>query len=636
MITELLWSPSKEDCLKSNLNKFIEIINTKYHLKINTYEELHEWSVTNLNEFWEETRLYTEIKFEKPHKSVLKKTDKMIETSWFEGATLNIVDRYLRYKDNKIAIKYKTESKKIESLTYKQLEQNVAIFASRLKKIGVTKGDRVAAITTNCPEAIVGFLAAASLGAIWTSCSPDFGEKAILDRFEQIEPKVLIAVNNYQYHGKTFNIQSKVENILKKLIKAVLITIEDINNENFEKKATTDILHIVKENKIDIKLETVKVKFNHPLYILYSSGTTGKPKAIVHSSGGTLLQQLKEHILHNNMKREDNLFYYTTCGWMMWNWLVAALGTGGTITLYDGSPMYPEITSGWDLIEEAGITIFGTSAKFISASEDKKIKFKDTQLKSLRTILSTGSPLLERNFKYIYKDVKKNVQLSSISGGTDIVSCFTLGCSTLPVYKGFLQCRGLGMAVKTINEKGTSVTNQIGELVCTEPSPSMPLYFWNDTNNEKYRKSYFKDNEKIWKHGDYLYIDKTGQCKILGRSDSTLNPGGVRIGTAEIYKAIEEINEIEDSIVVGKKIEGDEHIILFVKLKENKQIDKDTKQKIKECLKTKCSPRHVPRRIHQVNEIPYTLNGKKVEVTVKKFINKEKIENLDSIKNQNH
>jgi len=634
MTNQLLWKPSSKSVQLSNLKQFIDEVNLDYNLNLSSYGDLHEWSVGNIEEFWKKTFLFSKIIYEGEILSVIDDVSKMPGNEWFKGVRLNYAENLLKYNTNCIAIEFYSESNEKITLTYKELRQKVASLSAYLHSIGVEKGDRVAAVIPNIPEAIITMLASSSIGAIWTSCSPDFGVNAILDRFEQVNPKVLLVSDGYTFKGKYFSIDNKVELISDKLVSLTkIISVDYIKKSSFVGKMDKviswhQLINDYKTNQINF----TRLPFNHPLCIMYSSGTTGKPKSMVHSCGGTLLQHLKEHILHVDLKKEDKIFYYTTCGWMMWNWLVSGLSVGSTIVLFDGNPFYPKNTHLLDIANRENISIFGTSAKFIDSIEKNNIiPSKIGDFKKLKAILSTGSPLLGSNFDFIYSKWKRNVQLSSISGGTDIISCFALGNPMLPVYKNELQCIGLGMDVKSYNELGESVFGEKGELVCRKPFPSMPICFWNDTEGELYQKAYFSKHNGVWSHGDYISINKRGGVVIHGRSDSTLNPGGVRIGTSEIYKIVEKDQEVLDSVAIGKMIDGDEKIILFVKV--HRELSEKLKSSIRKNLKINGSPRHVPYKIIQVEDIPYTLNGKKVEVAIKKILNKEEVLNEESIAN---
>ena len=629
-----MWNPSKERIDDSIMISFITYINNNYNLDINNYIELYDWSITQSSNFWESIWKFSEIIHHSEYKQVVDDINKMPGANWFEGSKLNFCENLLRYKDDHIAIRYYREDGNKVFLSYKELYENVAGIASALRSIGIKKGDRVCGYLPNIPEAVIAMLATASIGAIWSSCSPEFGTQGVVDRFKQIEPKIIFASNGYKYGGKVYNNSERIKEIVSQIstIKKVIIipTISDSSLPILSKSIMWE--NFINNLETEINFEILP--FDHPLYIMYSSGTTGLPKSIVHSAGGTLIQHLKELQLHTNVKRSDKIFYFTTCGWMMWNWLVSSLALGATIILYDGNPFYPDGSILHRLSHEWGITIFGTSAKYISSLESAGIKPIETfSFPHLHTILSTGSPLVDNNFDYVYNYWKKDVQLSSISGGTDIISCFALGNPLLPVYKGELQCLGLGMKVESFDKDGKPLINEKGELVCTQAFPSMPIYFWNDKMGKKYNKAYFNTYTKYWHHGDYLKINERGGVKIYGRSDTTLNPNGVRIGTSEIYQIIDRIPKIEDSLVVGQKWKNDERIILFIKLCNNQSLTQDFDNYIKKIIKESCTPRHVPSKIIQVDTIPYTMNGKKVELAVKQIIENKVVDNKESLSN---
>jgi acetoacetyl-CoA synthetase len=536
---------------------------------------------------------------------------------------------------NRPAIHYKSENSKIRTITYKSLYSSVEALSFSLRSIGVKKGDRVAGYISNIPEAIIAMLATSSIGAIWSSTSPDFGVNGVLDRFSQIQPKVLFATSGYSYNGKYYDSLKNIHEITQKIKSLVQVVIINQREENVQKiKIRNSILYKKFISKDPEALIFEQLPFNYPLFVLYSSGTTGLPKSIVHSAGGTLIQHLKEHLFHCDLNRDDNIFYFTTCGWMMWNWLVSSLAVGSAITLYDGSPFYPQKTTLWKMVDELKISIFGTSAKFIEACMNTKLKPQNiSTLKSLRTILSTGSPLIEECFDYVYKDIKEDILLGSISGGTDIISCFALSSPLLPVIRGELQCRGLGMDVYAYDQNQNSLIGEKGELVCCTAFPSMPIYFWNDPDGTKYKKAYFETFKGIWHHGDLISISKTGGVKIYGRSDTTLNPGGVRIGTAEIYRVLSSLSYIEDSLVVGQKWKTDQRIILFVQLKNNAVLGQNLINELKAQISRECSHRHRPSIVLQVAGIPYTMNGKKVELAIKQILDNEPVLNIDALKN---
>ena len=632
MTDEPIWKPSASNLNKTNLTAFQDFVNKKYQLNNSTYSTLHDWSISFPSDFWTTVIEFTELIYEGSLNPAINNNIKMSGVDWFPNMKLNFAQNLLRNNSDNIAIESHREDGVIVKISYKELNRKVISCTKYLKSIGVLPGDRVAAIIPNIAEAITLMLASVNLGAIWTSSSPDFGEDAILERFLQVSPKILVTSDGYTFKGKYFSIDDKVSRIAQKLD-----SVEKIISINYiEQTKITDsrmICYSMLEQFVDIEEhKTTLFDFNHPLYIMYSSGTTGKPKSIVHSSGGTLLQHMKELSLHTNLKEGDKIFYYTTCGWMMWNWLVSSLCIGATVVLYDGNPFYPSPDRLLDIASKSKINIFGTSAKYIDSLKALSIKpSKVSSFPDLQAILSTGSPLTDDSYDYVYSDWKKDVQLSSISGGTDIISCFALGNPNLPVYRGELQCLGLGMDVKSYNNNGESVVSDKGELVCVSPFPSMPIYFWNDENGKKFENTYFSKFNNIWTHGDFISINERGGIRIFGRSDATLNPGGVRIGTAEIYKVVEQVNGIIDSVAVGKRIDSDERIILFVKMKE--EISEQKISLIKKKLKEKCSPKHIPYKIIRVEDIPYTLNGKKIELAVKNLINNEEVLNESSIVN---
>ena len=630
----MLWQPSQLQIDNSQISKFREVVNEKYNLNLADYNNLYDWSISNPEDFWESMWNFGHIISSESYTQICDDIHKMPGATWFSGVKLNFAENLLRFKDDNIAIKFYGESQVYRELTYSQLYNEVEIFATALRNMGVQKGDRVAGFIPNMPEAIIAMLATSSIGAIWSSSSPDFGIKGVLDRFSQIEPKVVIAADGYYFKGKSFDSLKKLRGILTDLPSVEKVVVVKYINEG----EISLIPNAMWWNDFSLptthQLEFEPLPFDYPLYIMYSSGTTGKPKSIVHSAGGTLIQHLKELILHTDLKRNDTIFYFTTCGWMMWNWLVSSLAVGATVVLYDGNPFHPSPNAMLKIADEAKINLFGTSAKFIASLDAEGIKPSQiSNFPHLWAILSTGSPLSDESFEYVYREWKKDVQLSSISGGTDIVSCFALGNPTLPVYRGELQCRGLGMKVESFDNMGNPQVDSQGELVCTQAFPSMPIYFWNDNNGEKYHNAYFNVYDNIWCHGDYVLINEHGGVQIFGRSDATLNPGGVRIGTAEIYQIVENIAGILDSVIVGHSTGNDEEVVLFVKLDANTHLDESLIVDIKSKVRDSCSPRHVPAKILTAPDIPYTINGKKVEVAVKKLIHGKDVTNRDALAN---
>ena len=634
MNDSILWKPSEAYATSSNMFDFLMRIARKHSLAGIDYHALHQWSKNNIGDFWEEIWDYCEIRSSVPYNQVVDDILKMPGAKWFSGARLNFAENLLRRRDDHKALIFYGENSVKKEITYAELFEEVRKVAAGLKKLGVEKGDRVAAFMPNMPETVIGMLAATSIGAIWSSTSPDFGTKGVNDRFSQIEPKVIFAADGYFYKGKAFDTQPKLKEIISGLpsIKHVVLTnyTGQIDLSQMPKSMAWN--DVAAETTEDLVFE--QLPFDHPLYIMYSSGTTGLPKSIVHSAGGTLIQHLKELVLHSNFRSDQTVFYYTTCGWMMWNWFVSALATGATLVLYDGNPFYPSPDALLKMADEEKLAFFGTSAKYIASLESEGVIPKDiSNFENLNIITSTGSPLTNESFHYVYRDWKKDVQLSSIAGGTDIISCFMLGNPIVPVRLGEIQSKGLGMDVDCFSDSGKSLIGEQGELVCKKAFPSMPIYFWNDKTGERYRKAYFETFPGIWTHGDNIVISKHGGITIYGRSDATLNPQGVRIGTAEIYNVVETMEEIEDSVVVGKKEDGDEKVVLFVKMNMGRQLDDELIARIKNNIKTNCSPRHVPSIIMEVPDIPYTINGKKVEVAVKQIIHGLVVKNRDALAN---
>lgn len=637
MSGELLWKPSEERIRKTNMYKFMEAVNRKHGTNFKEYPELYNWSIRNIPEFWANMWDEAGIIASKSYDTVIDDITKMPGAKWFSGSRLNYAQNLLRFRDDKIAIIFKGEAMdEPERITYAQLFEKVSVLARALRNEGIVAGDRVVGFMPNMPETIIAMLAASSIGAIWSSCSPDFGTKGALDRFGQIEPKVLFTASGYSYNGKKFDSLKKISDISSQLSSLPKIVVVPYTDPDPEISSVLNSVHLRDFISIEKcpEIEFEQLPFDHPLYIMYSSGTTGLPKCMVQSAGGILINHIKELKLHTDVLRDDILFYFTTCGWMMWNWMVSALSLGATIILFDGSPMYPDQVALFKLAETEKITIFGTSAKYIDSLMKNGHSLKDKyDLGALKTILSTGSPLSEENFRFVYNNIKKDVCLSSISGGTDLNGCFALGNPMGPVYAGELQCTGLALNVLAYDEEGKPRLSYKGELVCTSPFPSMPLFFWNDPDGKKYHNAYFDVYPGIWRHGDFIEINGHGGVVIYGRSDSTLKPGGVRIGTAEIYSIVEAFDEIEDSLVIGQDWESDVRIILFVKLKGGTKLNEGLIQKIKNAIRTNCSPRHVPAKVITISDIPYTINMKKVEIAVRKIIHGQTVLNRDALKN---
>jgi acetoacetyl-CoA synthetase len=638
---EPMWRPSRDEVDRAQLTRFMR------DNGVADYAALYRWSVDHAEEFWPALWHFCAVVADArpgkdPWDRVLRgagrvappnKTDGPV---WFEGARLNFAENLLKYRDDRAALVFWNELGRQASMTYAELAHHVGRVANGLKSEGVVAGDRVAGFVPNIPEAVIAMLATTSIGAIWSSCSPDFGVNGVLDRFGQIEPKVLFCASSYRYGGSEIDCLGRVAEIAQRIpeVKRIVVVpylrgghIDKIrgavNWEDFGRSAP---------------LEFTRLPFDHPVYIMYSSGTTGLPKCLVHGAGGTLLQHLKEHVLHCDLTRDDRLFYFSTCGWMMWNWLVSGLASGATLMLYDGAPLLRKRPILWDMAAEEKITVFGTSAKWIALAEKEGLRPRDTHdLSSVRAILSTGSPLAPQSYDYIYESVKPNVRLSSVSGGTDIIACFAIGNPIAPVWRGEIQSLALGMDVHVFDESGRTMKTGTGELVCTSPFPSMPVAFWNDLDGSKYRAAYFETYPNTWRHGDWCELTEHGGMIIYGRSDATLNPGGVRIGTAEIYRQVEQLPEVIESIVVAQDVHletgGDTRIVLFVRLGEGVVLDDGLRGRIQKQIRDNASPHHVPKKIIQVADIPRTISGKITELAVRDVIHGRPVRNVDALAN---
>lgn len=628
----VLFTPSAEQKAQSQMGAFADQLKRKYGMEFDDYQALQQWSVQNLTTFWRELWDFAGVQGT-PGETILN-LPKMPGARWFPEARLNFSTNLLHAgRDADTALVAVSETRPEHRYSYAELRQVVSRLAGFLQhECGVEPGDRVAAYLGNTPEAIIGMLAASRIGAVWTSASPDFGCEGVLDRFGQVEPKVVIAGNGYGYGGKAIERTSVVKSLqaalptVRQWIQVDTLPSADVIDGAWQ---WADLV-----SRDWPEAPALELPFDHPLYILYSSGTTGKPKCIVHGAGGTLLQHAKELRLHGDISQDSVFFYFTTTGWMMWNWLVSGLMTGATLVLFDGNPMYPRSDVLWQLADKLSITHFGTSAKYLSACRKQDLKPGTTcDLSALSTVFSTGSPLAPEDYDWVYSAIKPDLMLQSISGGTDIVSCFVGGNPWSPVVRGKIQGANLGMDVQAWNEAGERVVNQRGELVCAQPAPCMPIGFWNDPDDERYRAAYFERFEGIWAHGDFIEFDDAGQAVIHGRSDTTLNPGGVRIGTAEIYRQVETLTEIADSLVVGQAVDGDVKVILFVQLPEGQQLDKALTGRIRQRIRENTTPRHVPADIVQVPAIPYTRSGKKVELAVTQILRGEEPANLTALAN---
>ena len=621
-----LWSPSSKRIETSLMTKFQRNLSIE-----GDYKKLHQFSVENKEKFWSEVFSFFNLNFDGELNPPLME-EGFQKYSWFPNVKLNFAENLLaKGEDHHVALNFQHESGFSKKITYKELRESTASLACFLKQI-IKSGEVLAAYMPNIPETVISMLASSSVGGVFTSTSCDFGIEGVLDRFGQSKPKVLVAAIGYEYNGKYFDLTDRLVEIEKRLPNLEKIILVDFLNKGVDLSKFSKAIKMEDVLKVKASLQFEKFPFSHPLYIMYSSGTTGKPKCIVHSQGGTLLAHVKELGLHTDLTDKKSIFFFTTCGWMMWNWLVSSLTFGATVVLYEGSPAYPSPEHYFKIIDRESINIFGTSPKFLKALEDTNANL-NSHFESLETILSTGSPLLPEQYDYVYKKIKSDVLLGSISGGTDIIGCFMLGNPNLPVFRGEIQCLGLGLDVASLGENGERLIEKEGELVCGKTFPNRPIYFLEDPQNEKINAAYFDQNKGMWTHGDFVKITERGGVLVFGRSDATLNPGGVRIGTSEIYRQTESLNYIVDSLCVGKSREGDVDIILFVKLKANEELTSERKKQIKELIKKNTTPRHVPREIYAVSDIPYTRSGKKVELAVTRILHRKPLTNIEAIAN---
>jgi len=632
-----LWNPSDERVKSANMTRYMGFVNDRYRKNFTEYRDLYRWSVENVSDFWKSIWDFVGIEASRKYIKSAEDLSKFPGTKWFPGATLNFAQNLLRNRDERVALVSKCESKPSVYVTYEELYDTVARVVHALRGEGVTRHDRVVAYMPNIAETVISMLAVTSLGATWASCGSELGAQAVIERFAQIKPKILFAADGYIYKNKQFDMLPDVKAVVEavpSIEKVVIIRYvgKEANISSIPKAIVYDEF-LLQERSEEILFE--QVPFDHPVYIMFSSGTTGKPKCMVQSVGGVLINHLKELVLHADLKRDDTIMYMTAPSWMMWNWLIGALGVGAKVVLFDGNPGYPDLGTMWRLVDEEKITFFGTSATYINMLKREGYHPKERfDLSSLRSIGQTGSPLSAEGFEFVYQCIKSDVHLNSLSGGTDINGCFAMGCPILPVYPGELQGPALGMKIRAYDEGGNSIQDTQGELVCEAPAPSMPLYFLNDPDFQRYKDAYFGVYKNVWRHGDYVtfYRDTKG-LTFFGRSDAILKPSGVRIGTAEIYNILDTFSEITDSVVVGQNWKEDQRLLLFVKLAPGVALEKDLESKIKKALKEKASPRHVPAVILCVPDIPYTFSGKKVEGAIANIVNGRAVNNRDALAN---
>jgi acetoacetyl-CoA synthetase len=649
-MTAPIWSPSPERIARAHMTRFLAHVMERRPAgaeAVADYASLYRWSVASPEAFWPEVWRFCGVLAEarpgrEPWDEVVVGLERMappdpvLGPRWFTGARLNFAENLLRRGDERDALVFWNEGGRQRVLSHAELKRQVAAAAAAFASLGVSVGDRVAGYLPNLPETVVAMLAAASLGAVWSSCSPDFGVQGVLDRFGQIQPRLLVCADGYRFAGKTFDSLARVREVRSRLSDLAALVVVPYLEDRPDLTGLPGALtwdELLASHRDTGPPRYRRLPFDHPLYVMFSSGTTGLPKCMVHGAGGTLLQHLKELVLHTDLGPDDRFFYFTTCGWMMWNWLVSGLAAGATVVLFDGAPLTPPSIL-WDLAQDEELTVFGTSAKYLALAEKEGLDPARThQLDALRAILSTGSPLAAHSYDYVYRSVKRDVHLASISGGTDIISCFALGNPTIPVWRGELQSRGLGMAVDVFDADGRSIRCEEGELVCTRPFPSMPIRFWDDPDGIRYRSAYFDGYSGVWRHGDWARLTEHDGLMILGRSDATLNPGGVRIGTAEIYRQVEQLPEVVESLVVGQDWEGDVRIVLFVRLQEGVTLDQGLEERIRRRVREHASPHHVPRKIIQVADIPRTISGKITELAVRDIIHGKPVQNMDALAN---